>query len=762
MSKSLLQRWFGRADNEQLQAEAQVQKSAGDVRLGQGDHAAAETHYLAAIAAAPRFAPAHTNLAFALHGQGRSGEAAQALRLSNAINDAQADAHYLSAVLATSAGRLEDAERHYRRALDIEPALEAASIELCALLAQQRRLADALQVAEGGLAHHPGSTQLHFYMGNLRYELGQVEAAIVSFRIALSADPASAALLNNFGQALIKLNDPARAGETLAVHEQLVQLVPGSADAHNHLGLARQRSGDHAGACADFERALALAPGMAQAHVNLGTALFTLGQTGQAIAQYRLALASTPAFADAHFQLGSALQHMQRTAEAEESYRAALSSKPDHVQALNNLAVMLQGREQFAESIALLDKAMHIDAKIASVHHNMAVSIEALGRRAAVAEKLTRFEQAIAHYEQAIALDPRHVESLLGIAAIKIDLMQLEELLPLYERIFSVAPTLPKARCNHGVALLTLGRFAEGWRDFEYRWELSPKMVRLESAQPHWQAGIDPAGKTLLLYAEQGLGDTLQFVRYAKLLAQRGATVWIKVPPSLTLLLASCPGVSRVFAPDEEIPPFDYLCPMLSVPGIVGTDLDNIPGDTPYLKPAPERVAHWRDKLGEHKHFRVGLVWAGEPRRDQPEVALIDRMRSLHFDQLRPLLDVPGVEFHSVQVGQAAAAQLTDAPQVIDHTGDLFDFQETAALAEQLDLAICADTSTAHLVGAIGKPVWLLNRYNTCWRWLRDRKDSPWYPGMRLFRQPSLGDWDSVIAEVKTALEAEMRAQPPR
>ncbi|HEX8957697.1 MAG TPA: tetratricopeptide repeat protein, partial [Burkholderiaceae bacterium] len=243
MSKSLLQRWFGRADDApapllpQAQ-EAQEQKSLGDVLLGQGDHAGAEARYRAAIAAAPGFAPAHTNLAYALHRQGRSGDAAEALRRSHGLDEAQADAHYLSAALAVEALRPDDAERHYRRALEIDPALEAASLELGALLAQQGRLADAVTAVEHGLAQHPGSTQLHFYLGNLHHEQGQYEAAIAAFHKAESGAPDSAALLNNLGLALIKLNDPARADETRAIHERLARLAPESAEAHNNLGLA--------------------------------------------------------------------------------------------------------------------------------------------------------------------------------------------------------------------------------------------------------------------------------------------------------------------------------------------------------------------------------------------------------------------------------------------------------------------------------------------------------------------------------------------
>jgi len=832
MSKSFLQRWFGRVDNEQALAAARAHKSAGDALLGQGDHAGAEARYRAAIAAAPSLASAHTNLGYALHAQARIAEAAGAVRQALAQDDVQADAHYLAALLARTAERSDEAERHYRRALECAPDMDAASLELCMLLVGQKRLGEAVTVVQAGLAHHAGHAQLHFYLGNLQQELGQYDAAAASYRAALAREPQSPALLSNLGLALLKQGEASRLDEAIGVFEQLVALAPESADAHNNLGHARQRKGDHANAAASFERALALSPALAQARFNLGNTLLAQNQAEAAIAQYQQVLAADPEFAEAHFQLGVALQNLERMKEAGEHYRAALELAPDHTEALlrrgyllhldgqldealscyrqvlaqhpqnvdalfnsgallrslaetgdtpyrtekirealaayraaleiepnhvhtlNNLAVLLQEQEDFAQSIALFKKILTLEPKSVSAHHNLGVSHEALGRRGSVADKLALFEQAMPHFEAAFALDPRHIDSLMGIAAIQGELMRLDLALRQYDRIIAMEPELPTARMSRGMLLLALGRFAEGWRDFEYRWGRNMKLARLESEQPHWSAGIDLAGKTLLLYAEQGLGDSLQFVRYAGMLAQRGATVWVSVPPPLKLLFASCPGVARVFSRDDTIPPYDYLCPMLSVPGIVGTELGTIPADVPYLKAAPERIAHWRDKLGPHDNLRVGLVWAGDPRKDQSDVAMVDRMRSLHFDQLRPLLDVPGVSFYSLQVGRDAAAQLAGTPQVIDHTDDLFDFQETAALAENLDLAICADTSTAHLVGAIGKPVWLLNRYNTCWRWQLERTDSPWYPTMRLFRQPKLGDWNSVIAEVKAALEA--------
>ena len=839
MSSSFLKRLFGRADSTQALADAREHKGAGDALLHQGDYAAAEARYRAAIAAAPGapdIAPAHTNLGYALHAQERVAEASDALRRALAVDETQADAHYLAAVIARAEERAADAERHYRLTLRYAPDMEAACLELCTLLAAQKRFADALAPIEAMLARQPEQAQLRLFRGNLQQELGQYAAAIATYRQAAAHEPDSQALQNNLGLALQKAGDAASLQEAVAVFERLVDLAPQSADAHSNLGNARLSIGDHAGAMASLERAVALDPNLALAHFNMGNTLLARGDAAGAFVRYERALAADPGLADVHFRWGAALQDQDRLDEADEHYRAALelapthtdallrrgfllqkqerldaaldcydqvlvqqsrnsdalfnrgialralaetgdtpwrkariadaegayrdalAAYPAHIPALNNLAILLQERGDFAASIALFEKIVALDPRFTSAHHNLGVSFEGWARRGTPPEKLARFEQAVAHYRNAFACDAKHVDSLLGVAAIKSDLMQQDEALALYDQILAIDPDFATAHFNRGMLLLGLGRFTEGWREYEYRWDRGKSLERLESSQPHWQRGIDLAGRTLLLYAEQGLGDNLQFVRYAKVLAGRGATVWLRVPPPLTLLFASCPGVARVFTAEDEIPPYDYLCPMLSVPGIVDTVLDTIPSDVPYLRAAPERVAYWRERLGpKHEHeLNVGLVWAGNPRKDQPaDEMLMDSVRSLHFDQIRPLLDVPGVRFHSLQVGRDATAQAGGTERIADHAAHLFDFQETAALVENLDLVISVDTSTAHLAGAIGKPVWLLNRLNTDWRWLHGRSDSPWYPTMRLFRQPKAGDWDSVIAAVRVALLAE-------
>ena len=327
-----------------------------------------------------------------------------------------------------------------------------------------------------------------------------------------------------------------------------------------------------------------------------------------------------------------------------------------------------------------------------------------------------------------------------------------------FKRALELDPAYAEAHVNYAFLLLQTGRFERGWQEYEYRWQAKNHEPLPAFGKPLWLGESDVRNKSILLWAEQGLGDSIQFVRYATLLAQRGATVHLLVPPPLKALLASCTGVASVLVPGEPLPPFDYHCPLLSLPLACKTELDTIPANIPYLAASAAAIAQWRDRLGEPQALRVGLVWAGSPRTNQPSAEAIDRQRSIGFNRLQALLDIEGIEFYSLQVGEPARSQLNGHPKVRDFTGQLHDFSDTAALIANLDLVISVDTSVIHVAGALGKPVWLLNRYNTCWRWLSDRSDSPWYPSLRIFRQLTLGDWDGVIDDVRQALLQRIRA----
>jgi hypothetical protein len=438
-------------------------------------------------------------------------------------------------------------------------------------------------------------------------------------------------------------------------------------------------------------------------------ALSTLGRQDEAEAAYREALRLRPDFADAYNNLGNALHALGRPDEAEASLREALRLRPDN----------------------------------AVAHVNFGIVVEALGR----------LEDAAASYREALRLRPDFPEALnhLGISLFH----RPDEAVACLRRLVAVQPDFVDGQVNLSHALLLDGRFEEGWERYEWRWktrQMAP-LVRNFSV-PLW-SGEAIGRRTVLLHAEQGLGDTLQFCRYAPLM-ETGARVILEVQAPLVRLLSDLPGVAEVIARGQALPAFDLHCPLLSLPRAFGTRLQTVPAGAPYLAADPVQAAAWGERLAGIAGRRVGLVWAGEPWGDAR-----DARRSVRLATLAPLAQAPGVNFVSLQKG-APAAQAADQPTgmtLFDFTADLADFADTAALIENLDLVISVDTSVAHLAGAMGKPVWLLNRFDTCWRWLLNRDDSPWYPTLRQFRQPAPGDWPSVAEAVRDALRG-LPAEP--
>jgi Glycosyltransferase family 9 (heptosyltransferase) len=312
------------------------------------------------------------------------------------------------------------------------------------------------------------------------------------------------------------------------------------------------------------------------------------------------------------------------------------------------------------------------------------------------------------------------------------------------------------------VCRLLIGDFARGWREHEWRWETAQlRMVKRRFSQPLWTGADDLAGRTVLLHAEQGFGDTIQFCRYVPRVVERGASVILEVQKPLVELMSGLAGAAQIVPRGEALPDFDLHCPLLSLPLAFGTRLETIPSRTPYLAAPEHKICAWRDRLSEHEigkreRPRIGVVWAGHPRKGLPGANRIDRQRSLQFDQLAPILEVRDCEFYSLQKGDDAQAQLRNGAlshRITDWSADFDDFSDTAALIANLDLVIAVDTAVAHLAGALDKPFWLINRYNTCWRWLLDRDDSPWYPSARLFRQDETRDWYPVIARIASALQ---------
>jgi hypothetical protein len=389
---------------------------------------------------------------------------------------------------------------------------------------------------------------------------------------------------------------------------------------------------------------------------------------------------------------------------------------------------------------------------------------EAYTNRGRLLAELGRSQEALADFDRAILLRPDDVPAHCNRAAYHLQLRDIPRALDDLDRAIALQADCAEARFSRAAVSLLSGDYARGWADYEWRWQRDARLSTLtprQFAEPLWLGQESLAGKTILLHGEQGYGDVLQFCRYAEWVAARGARVVLEVPQALASLLASLDGVTTVIARGQPLPPVDYHCPLMSLPLAFGTSVATIPGKVPYLRVAEAKLQAWQERLGARSKPRVGLVWSGGVRPHRPELRAAEKRRNIPLQEFAPLQGLD-IDFYSLQKGQPAESELTElaarswaGPHLLDFVGELADFSDTAALIENLDLVIAVDTSTAHLAGALGKPVWILNRFDACWRWLLDRTDSPWYPSATLYRQQVPGDWRDVIGRVRADLQRE-------
>ena len=428
-----------------------------------------------------------------------------------------------------------------------------------------------------------------------------------------------------------------------------------------------------------------------------------------------------------------------------ESYERTLKLDDSHAEAHSNRGVLLQDVGDLSGALSSLERA--IDRKSDFAH--------AYSNRGNVLKEMNRLAEALLSYEQALQLDPDMAEAHTNRGNVLKDLNRLDESLASHDEALKLNPDLADARFNRSVVLLTQGDYERGFAEYEWRWRVAHGVGdrdRRRRIEPLWLGAEPLAGKSILLHGEQGLGDTIQFCRYVPLVAQRGARVILQVPPPLQRLMADLPGVAQCVADDDEAPACDFHCPLLSLPLAFGTTLQTVPAQMPYLRADAATVAAWRERIGPRTVPLVGLVWSGGVRPDNRQARAPNQRRNMPLAALAPILQ-EDFEFVSLQKGEPAEAELDAGraqgfARVREFAAYLTDFNQTAGLIEQLDLVISVDTSTAHLAGALGKPVWILNRFDSCWRWLTERNDSPWYPNARLYRQPSPGDWPAVVRQV--------------
>ncbi|MFM0124973.1 tetratricopeptide repeat-containing glycosyltransferase family protein [Paraburkholderia sp. RL18-101-BIB-B] len=537
--------------------------------------------------------------------------------------------------------------------------------------------------------------------------------------------------------------------EAEGLYREILELKPRHFDALQLLGALTLQAGRLQEGVELLRKALAINAKQAPLHSNLAYALNALQRFAEALASAERALALQPKFSDALNNRGNAQAGLNRPLDALGSFDRAIALMPDFAPAWNNRACVLRDLGRPADALASCDHALALQPNYPDAWSN----------RGNAFSDLNQPEEAERCYRRALELAPAFADAWNNLGLTQIDLNQHAQALSSYERALAVNPDAAETHWNESLCLLQMGQLEGGWQKYEWRWERSRiKASRRSFAQPLWLGDFSINGKTILLHAEQGLGDTLQFCRYAALVSKLGAKVVLEVPRELMRLMATLDGVDQLIEAGQTLPPFDCHCPLLSLPLAFKTELDSIPSTTPYLIAKAEAARQWHDRIHAQAdgRLKVGLVWAGGNRPHVAELRKNDARRSIAFAQLTPLLEVSNVQFFSLQKGPAAQ-QLESSEwgeRVIDYTEELNDFADTAALVANLDLVISVDTSTAHLAGALDKPVWILNRFDTCWRWMLERTDTPWYPRARLFRQPALGDWDSVMQAARDALSA--------
>jgi tetratricopeptide (TPR) repeat protein len=547
-----------------------------------------------------------------------------------------------------------------------------------------------------------------------------------------------------------------------AVH--LMQLL------QDAVGLHRQGRLDEAEKL--YSRALKLDRDQFDALHLLGMLNYQRGRHGEAHRLIKAALKVSPRSADALANLGMVLHALKRDPEALQSLDQALAVAPEHVEALNNRGNLLLDLKRPAEALAAFDRVLvlaphHLQARVnrgnalvelghsegALVDYDAALALQpgnphALYNRGNALRGLGRETEAVAAYDQALAMMPAHVSAWYNRALALQALNRHTDALASFAKAAELQPYHADAQFSAALSLLTLGDYRRGFAAYEWRWKRSGMGAPRRFRQPLWRGESPLAGKTILLHAEQGLGDTIQFARYAPLLARMDGKVVLEVQPELKDVFSGLEGASAVLARGEPLPPFDLQCPLASVPLALKTELGSVPDEIPYLRPSDERLARWRPRLEALPSPRIALAWSGRA------THVNDRNRSIPLQQLLPLLSSAGTSFISIQRElRAGDADLLARQPGITHLGnDLTDFSDTAAVLTLVDLLISVDTSVVHLAGALGRPTWLLLPFQPDWRWTLDRDRSPWYPQIQLFRQSAPGDWDGVIAKVREKL----------
>jgi tetratricopeptide (TPR) repeat protein len=544
-------------------------------------------------------------------------------------------------------------------------------------------------------------------------------------------------LAQSFNEALA-LQRQGRLREAEKIYARVLKAAPDHFDALNLLGTVKAQQGQIGEAHRLFSAAVKINPNVAGAWANLGQALHALKRNDEALRCLDKARSLAPQDINVLHQHANTLLSLGRSEEAFSGFRDVLARAPRHGEARLNCGIACAALGRFDEAVAEFDAALALGPAHPAVHYNRALALQALGR----------YAEALEAHDRALAAAPQHAGAWLHRGRALFALKRTDEALASYGKAGALRKSDPDVDFSESMALLALGDYRRGFAKYEARWRRTGMPEQKSRGRPLWRGEYSLAGKTVLLHAEQGLGDTIQFARYVPLVAAAGPKrILLEVQPELTALLAQLAGGATVIARGDAIPPIDVHCPLGSLPLAMATELASVPAAIPYLSADDAALAKWSARLERLKRPRVALAWSGNPTHYN------DRNRSIPFACLAPLLALPA-SFISIQreLRDNDAAQLAAEQRITHLGGELENFTDTAAVMALCDLVISADTAVAHLAGAMDRPLWVMIPFAPDWRWTLEGETSPWYPAARLFRQSGLGDWAGVMTRVAEAL----------
>ncbi|MBM0743085.1 FkbM family methyltransferase [Phormidium sp. CLA17] len=623
------------------------------------------------------------------------------------------------------------------------PQVNSTALEVQLSEAQQHyqsgNLVEAEAVYRQIIQQDPRQVEALFWLALLADQAGRSQDSINCYEQVLTLQPNSAETHGNLGSVLLKLD---RVEEAIAHHRQALALIPNNAKAHYNLAIALYEQKQDQEAIVLYQQAIVLQPDYANAHHNLGMTLHRQAKPEEAIACYRQAVQLEPNHASAHNSLAVALYQQNKLDEAIEHYQQAIAIYPGYVNAHDNLGIALKQQGKLEDAAIHFQQAIAFNPSYANAYINLGNAMRELGR----------FNEAIAYCEESIRLQPTNADARNTYGCVLVDLARFVDAIACFEDAVRLRPDFADAHLNMGIILLQIGEFRRGFEEYHWRWK-TKQCPDLRYTQALW-TGENLNGKVILLTAEQGFGDTIQFARYAPMVAARGGEVIIACQKPLLRLVATVPGVSRCVDRDKDNIDIHTHAPLLELPYILGTTTDTIPATVPYLSPSDQSVI--RLEVPPDTRLKIGIVWATNPSNSTSS------KRSCSLSHFISLLKVPGIALYSLQKEQPPTdLALLHTPRLQDLQDQLTDFADTAAAIAQLDLVITVDTAVAHLAGALGKPTWTLLPHIADWRWLTDRDDNPWYPTMRLFRQNQPATWDELFTRVAAALDQELTQPSP-